>query len=208
MYGTLFWNAGGNPSFPLRLCEGIHSDIHEGLADVVVIAEPLDQAAKREVLAHRSRMITQQPEGYLQWSDSGIMVERVDPRAALTIANAELAERILKIRHGDQLVRDVIVPAGGEVEVKGLPEGILRVVAASQSRAEAWIYVTPWPSSVTGGNCRYSFELPLGRYRLRGWHPYAGERSMLVTVRPHRKVTPRSDLKFGVERQTAGRVPF
>jgi hypothetical protein len=94
-------------------------------------------------------------------------------------------------------VRTVSVAAHGEAEVLALPEGILRVQSATS--VEGWVYVTPWPSDVTGGNCRYEFEVPVGRYRLLGWRPYGGERSLVVRAR-ETKHPPRSDLKFDSRR--------
>jgi len=48
---------------------------------------------------------------------------------------------------------------------------------------DGWIYVTPWPSRVLRRPGRETFDVPNGRYRLRGWHPRGGERSVIVTAR-------------------------
>jgi hypothetical protein len=71
-----------------------------------------------------------------------------------------------------------------------------RVVdAANETRA--WIYVTPYPASVSSGNCRFAFDhLPPGRYRLNGWHPFEGTRARWVMV-GHRGAIRLTPLLYG-----------
>ena len=174
VYGTLLW-IDDPPAFPARFCEGVHSD-DAGLADVVVIAEPLDRSARD---ALRARQSTDQAE--LDWDeDRAVRVASVSPNGALAINNQTGRELKLKLFAGDRPLQTAIVSPSGVATVHGLPEGIVRVV--SDTSVEGWVYVTPFPSRVTAGNCRYMFEVPIGRYRVRGWHPYAGERSITVAI--------------------------
>ena len=198
LYGTLFWTSRRDPPYPARYCEGIHTDLYEGLEDVVVIAEPLEPSARKVLLARRSDLFSGDANGDLEWNeDRPVRTGRVAPKGVLSIVNQMDTERTLQLFRDGTLVRTVVVPKGAEAEVRDLPEGVVRVWADS-TKAEGWVYVTPWPSFVTSGNCRYSFEVPFGRYRLRGWHPYGGERTMVVRVRRTRR-PPRSDLKFPIE---------
>src|SRR5262249_16441569 len=88
------------------------------------------------------------------------------------------SERTLRFFRGDELLQTV--EPGEERRVR-LPEGIIKVV--DDHDLVGWVYVTPYPTRVSGGNCRFMFpELPPGRYRLRGWHPRGGERSQIVDV--------------------------
>src|SRR5262249_47344114 len=61
-----------------------------------------------------------------------------------------------------------------------------------------WVFVTPFPSRVSQGNCRFVFgDLPAGRYRLRGWHPTEGRRSRTVNVKVDAKVVVVTPLIYG-----------
>jgi hypothetical protein len=174
VYGTLLW-IDDPPAFPARFCEGVHSD-DAGLADVVVIAEPLDRPARD---ALRARQPTDQVE--LDWDeDRAVRVASVSPNGALAITNRTGRELKLKLFARDRLVLTAIASPAGVTTLHDLPEGILRV--ESDASVEGWVYVTPFPSQVTAGNCRYMFEVPIGRYRVRGWHPFAGERSITVAI--------------------------
>jgi hypothetical protein len=195
IYGTLLWTSDKPPAFRARFCEGTHSDRFEGLADVVVVAEPLDAAAKRALLATHSRMAGQDGDSELDWYDDRIVVGKADPRSKLTVSNLADGPRTLRILDGTKVVREIVIASMGDAEVTGLPEGVLRVTAVDQPSSEGWIYVTPWPSSVTGGNCRWSFEVPFGRYRVHGWHPFGGERSVPYSARKT-NVPPPCPLKF------------
>lgn len=65
------------------------------------------------------------------------------------------------------------------------------------NQVRAWIYVTPYPAAVSGGNCRFWFsDLPSGRYRLHGWHPFEGRRARSVVV-AKRKAVRLTPLLYG-----------
>lgn len=192
IYGTLLWTRNEPPTFQARFCDGTHGGA-VGLADVVVVAEPLDAAAQRALLAAPSRRTSDQE---LSWYDDRIVVGTSDPLGKLTIVNAAAGSRTLKILDESEVVRELVLAPDASAEVTGLPEGVLRVVAVERPGSVGWIYVTPWPSSVTNGNCRWSFAVPYGHYRVHGWHPYGGERTILYTVRKTH-VPPRCPLTFG-----------
>lgn len=173
IYGTLLWTGDQPPEFRARFCEGVHSDRFEGLADVVVIAEPLDAAGKH----------ARGGDSELEWYDDRIVVGSADPHSTLTITNLAHGPRTLRMFDGTKVVRELAIASMGHVDVTGLPEGVLHVTEADRPGSEGWIYVTPWPSAVTGGNCRWIFEVPLGRYRVHAWHPFGGERSVACTAR-------------------------
>jgi hypothetical protein len=139
LYGTVVW-AGPPPKFNYEGCElhdfdiEGHDEVTGGLADVVVVAEPLDPATQKWFHAHPAN------QGELDWSGPP----------------------------GDRVA--VIAPGAWS-------EGIHHVVIDG---VLGWLVVTPYPAAVSGGNCRFAFNVPGGRYRLRGWHPRAGERARIV----------------------------
>jgi hypothetical protein len=174
VYGTLLW-IDDAPAFPARWCEGMHTDT-PGLADVVVIAEPLDPAAREHLLARHS-----DDHAELEWDENrALRVATVSPRDAIDIRNETGRELTLRVSGGGRLLETVKAPPSGTITLSGLPAGLVHIV--SNASVEGWVYVTPFPATVTTGNCRYSFDVPAGRYRVRGWHPYAGERSITVAV--------------------------
>ena len=137
----------------LRECRFLlQTDLFNGLADVVVIAEPLDPAAQSSLQKHQSRMVTQDPDGALWWLDRRVMVASVSPRGTLTLHNEEDSARTLRIRRDNTPVRELTIPPHAEVAIQDLPQGILRVTSATDPAVEGWIYGTPWPSSVSGGS--------------------------------------------------------
>jgi hypothetical protein len=182
IYGTLLWTSDTPPAFRARLSE-THSDRFEGLDDVVVVAEPLDDAARNALRAAHSRMAGQDGDSELDWYDDRIVVGKADPRSKLTVNNFADGPRTLRIFNGPSVVHEVVIAAMGHADISGLPEGTLRVTALERPGSEGWIYVTPWPSDVTTGNCRWSFEVPYGNYRVHGWHPYGGERWVAYEAR-------------------------
>jgi hypothetical protein len=190
IYGTLLWTSDEPPAFRARFCEGTHSDRFDGLADVVVVAEPLDAAAKRVLLATHSDMAGQDGDSELDWYDDRLVVGKADPRSKLTISNLAAGPRTLRILDGTKLVRELVIASMSDADVTALPEGVLRVTAVEQPGSEGWIYVTPWPSSVTAGNCRWSFEVPFGRYVVKGWHPFGGERTVACSAAKTRVPPP------------------
>jgi len=196
LYGTLFWTSRRDPPYPAQYCEGIHSDVYQGLEDVVVIAEPLEPSARKMLLATQAAdIISDDANGVLDWEEHRLVrTARVAPQGILSIVNHTDGERTLQVFRDGTLVRTVVIPTRAEAAIRDLPEGVLRVWDAA-TKVEGWVYVTPWPSHITSGNCRYSFYVPFGRYRLRGWHPYGGERTLVVKVRRTTR-PPRSDLKF------------
>jgi hypothetical protein len=157
--GTVVW-AGPPPKFANAGCEVHdyeiqgHDEVTGGLADAVVVAEPLDPATQKWFHAHPA---------------NGVDVDWSGPPGA----------------------RVAVVAPGAWSE--GIHHALVDGVAG-------WLYVTPYPASVSGGNCRFVFEVPRGRYRLHGWHPKAGERARVVDVpvviRGH-EVSPMWLLMFG-----------
>jgi hypothetical protein len=188
--GTVLW-AGPMPSWiHCELCRSLcevhytpFDDVDVGLANVVLIAEPLSHKTQAQFRAH--------PRGPDEWADTRYhgpfgwarfiwepddpeIVGFAHPAAPLLVDS----ERELRFYRGDELLQTI--EPGEEIRVT-LPEGIIKVV--DDHDRVGWVYVTPYPAQVSGGNCRFMFtELPPGRYRLRGWHPRGGARSLIVDV--------------------------
>jgi hypothetical protein len=155
-----------------------HVDV-DGGSGVVIIVEPLDGSVRRDI-AKRGPMGN---ADVLWWDEeSERRIARAFPMGRILLHNPIGDAQDFEIWRGKRLVRRVTVGAHADLEVRDLPEGILRVRRVG-SVLDGWIYVTPWPSRVLRNQGRReSFAVPFGRYKLRGWHPSGGERAVIVTA--------------------------
>jgi hypothetical protein len=170
-----------------------------GLDDVVVIAQPLSPATQRLFRARKHSLDEDNFETFY-WGDGdsggSTRVATVAPDVPLEFHNVTRQAATVRVLRGLTLVIELALPPKASVKAP-LPEGLLRVVGPDGKFA-GWIYVTPYPAWVSGGNCRFSFShLPGGRYRLRGWHPREGTRSRIVDVRARAKVVKLTPLIYG-----------
>jgi hypothetical protein len=176
-----------------------HPNVTGGLDDVVVVAEPVSHETQR-LLRERKRSPDEEGFETFYWSDgsngSSTRVGTVAPGVPLEFHNLTRKAANVSILQGRNLVKEVSLPPQASVKVP-LPEGLLRVVGPD-TKIAGWIYVTPYPAMVSGGNCRFSFShLPGGHFRLRGWHPREGTRSRIVNVRVGAKVVRLTPLIYG-----------
>jgi hypothetical protein len=181
LHGTVAW-AGRAPEFADEGCaiqdadSAGHPEITGGLAHVVVIAEPLAPQLQKVYRRPPPRPGTPPARlRLLDWSAMlGVPIATAVPGVALSVRSLVT----LRFFAGDKLLATLAPsPTDGRIV---LPEGIVKVV--DERGGLGWIYVTPYPSRISSGTCRFSFVLPAGRYRLRGWHPRAGERSLEIDV--------------------------
>jgi hypothetical protein len=150
----------------------------DGADDLVIVVEPID-AHQRESLGRVAAF--ERPE-VLWWDESRpTRLARVRPRGRLALHNPVPAPQTFELFRGKRLWARVIAEAHADVELRDLPDGIVRVRRVG-STVDGWIYVTPWPSRVLHADRRETFNVPFGRYRLRGWNPRGGERSVVVTA--------------------------
>ena len=174
--GTVAW-AGAAAASDLNLgdihafdIEG-HPEVTAGLEDAVVIAEPLDSGVQRWFQTHA-------PEGRaLNWDTSH------ENRVATTAPEVSLAVSstvALRFYLGNKLVQTVAASRGDSDSHIKLPAGIIRVL--DSAGRVGWVYVTPYPTQVSNGKCRFLFHVPHGRYRLRAWHPRLGEQVRTVSI--------------------------
>jgi hypothetical protein len=159
-----------------RECCG-HLEV-DGSDDLVIVVEPIDGGTRKE-LAERG------PKGssdVMWWDESRSQrLARAYPMGRFTLHNPVGDTVDFEIYRGKKLWRRVSVGAHADLEVRELPEGILRVRRVGGD-VDGWVYVTPWPSRVTHTARHETFNVPSGRYRLRGWHPHGGERSVVVVA--------------------------
>lgn len=171
-----------------------HPEVTAGLEKAVVIAEPLDAAAKGWLRRQRPE------EQGLSWNPVR------ENRVAATAPSVPLAvhsDIALRLFLGGKLLQTL---AASERESSViLPEGIVRVLDA-QDRV-GWVYVTPDPAAVSGGNCRFSFRVPQGRYRLRAWHPRLGQQERVVQVDGRPRVRLQLLIFRRAQRDRAGAQP-
>jgi hypothetical protein len=198
--GTVVWSGKRPPpEVDTNDCE-IHyrdvegrNDINGGLGGVVLIAEPLDEANASWFRAHPPRDWRSWDlfEGALLswWPDSHEPMASVQPGVPLEVET----KVALRFYAGDRVVA-TLTPKGDGGKVV-LPEGIVRV--ADDNGHTGWVYVSPWPMRISGGNCRFSFHLPPGRYRLTGWHPHLGARSRKFSLSANAKFSPLRLMVFG-----------
>jgi hypothetical protein len=176
-----------------------HPGVQTGLANVVVVAQPLGRENQRWFHEHPSES---DEDAELDWDEQlSPPVVAVPSSRSLVIRNKFGIDRQLFVYRGRARVETIEIGANAEQKVT-LPEGIVRLGDAT-SGAKAWVYVSPYPAWVTSGNCRFAFSnLPPGRYRLTGWHPRAGRRSREFPVR-RRGIHYLTPLLFGATAQDA-----
>jgi hypothetical protein len=150
----------------------------DGADDLVIVVEPID-AHQRESLGRVA--VLERPE-VLWWDESRpTRLARVRPHGRLALHNPVPEPQTFELFRGKRVLARVTAEAHADVELRDLPEGIVRVRRVGSS-VDGWIYVTPWPSRVLHAERRETFNVPFGRYRLRGWNPRGGERSVVVTA--------------------------
>ena len=150
----------------------------DGGDGLVIAVEPLDGEARR-ALARRGPFAL--PD-VLWWDESRPeRIARAVPRGRVALHNPVPASADFEIWQGKKLWRRVTVEAHADFELRDLPEGILRLRRVG-GVVDGWIYVTPWPSRVLRAATHETFAVPVGRYRLHGWHPRGGERTALVVA--------------------------
>jgi hypothetical protein len=154
-----------------------HIDV-DGGGDLLIIVEPID-GATRKTIAQRG------PKGtsdVMWWDESRPQrIARAFPMGRFTLHNPVGDVQQFELWRGKKLWRRVEVGAHADLEVRDLPEGILRVRRVG-GEVDGWVYVTPWPSRVMRTERHETFAVPNGRYRLHGWHPRGGERSVVVVA--------------------------
>lgn len=156
---------------------GGHIDV-DGGDGLVIAVEPLDAEARR-TLARRGPFAL--PD-VLWWDEAAAeRIARAVPNGRVALHNPVPAGADFEIWHGKKLWRRVTVEAHADFELRELPEGILRVRRVGGA-VDGWIYVTPWPSRILRARTHETFNVPNGRYRLHGWHPHGGERSVIVVA--------------------------
>ncbi|HEX8953806.1 MAG TPA: hypothetical protein VF945_18235, partial [Polyangia bacterium] len=150
----------------------------DGGDGLVITVEPLDADARR-LLARRGAFAL--PD-VLWWDESRPeRIARAFPLGRVALHNPVGASADFELWRGKRLWRRVTVEAHADCELRELPEGVVRVRRVGSS-VDGWIYVTPWPSRVLGKAAHETFDVPAGRYRLHGWHPRGGERSVVVVA--------------------------
>jgi hypothetical protein len=160
---------------PGECCGHIEVD---GGDDLVIVVEPLEAATRRQVAARGPRGISD----VMWWDESRPQrLARAFPMGRFTLHNPIGDEQEYELWRGKKLWRRVAVGAHADLEVRELPEGILRVRRVGGD-VDGWVYVTPWPSRVMHRERHATFNVPNGRYKLRGWHPRGGERSVVVVA--------------------------
>ena len=160
---------------PGECCGHIEVD---GGDDLVIIVEPLEAATRRQVAARGPRGSSD----VMWWDESRpTRLARAFPLGRFTLHNPVAESVDFDIFRGKKLWRRVTVGAHADLMVDDLPEGVLRVRRVGGD-VDGWVYVTPWPSRVMRSARHEVFDVPHGRYRLRGWHPRGGERSVVVVA--------------------------
>jgi hypothetical protein len=150
----------------------------DGADDLVIVVEPIDRH-QRESLGRVAAF--ERPE-VLWWDETRpTRLARVRPHGRLALHNPVPEPLSFELFRGKRRLARVTAEAHSDVELGDLPEGIVRVRRVG-STVDGWIYVTPWPSRVLHAERRETFNVPFGRYRLRGWNPRGGERSVVVTA--------------------------
>jgi len=150
----------------------------DGRDDVVIIVEPIEGAARRELADSGAKGL---PD-VMWWDESRpTRLARAFPLGRFTLHNPVAESVDFDIFRGKKLWRRVTVGAHADLMVDDLPEGVLRVRRVGGD-VDGWVYVTPWPSRVMHRERHATFNVPNGRYKLRGWHPRGGERSVVVVA--------------------------
>jgi len=150
----------------------------DGGSGVVLVVEPLDRQVRRALARRGSFGMAD----VLWWSEeSEQRIARAYPMGRIALHNPIGDAQDFELWRGKRLIRRVTVGAHADLELRDLPEGIVRIRRVGSS-LDGWIYVTPWPSRVLRKPGRETFDVPFGRYKLRGWHPSGGERSVIVTA--------------------------
>ncbi len=168
-----------------------HPEVTAGLEHAVVIAEPLDAVAKSWLRTQR------EVESALAWNPTrASRVAATAPEVPLRVST----DTPLRFFLGDKLLQTL--PAADESPIT-LPSGIIRVLDAQGH--VGWVYVTPHPSGISHGNCRFRFRVPQGHYRLRAWHPRLGEQQRVVRV-DGRTAVPLQLLIFRPGKRGRGRL--
>ena len=173
--GTVLWAGKGTRNCEVHGfdMEG-HPGVKGGLDNVVVVAEPVSIETQRLFREHpRPPDAGRSPDGPL----GGLAPHQRHDGCARRVRVLQRFREPAHIRFflGRVLLKEFSL-APKEIKTTTLAEGLVRLVE-THTRMSRWVFVTPYPSSVSEGNCRFVFsELPGGRYRLRGWHPTEGRR--------------------------------
>jgi hypothetical protein len=198
--GTVLWAGRSRQWLPHDDCEVHafdmegHPGVETGLGNVVVVARPLGRTNQDWFREHG--WADDADDTAIDWDEEPFSpVVAVALGRALVIRNERTIARQLRVYRGRELVETIEIDAKAEQKVT-LSQGVFRIVDPA-SRTKAWAYVTPYPATVSNGNCRFVFSnLPFGRYRLTGWHPRAGSRSREFPVQK-RKINVLTPLLFG-----------
>ena len=138
----------------------------------MIVVEPIDPH-QRESLGRVAAF--ERPE-VLWWDETRPMrLARARPHGRLALHNPVPEPQSFALFRGKRRFLRVTAEAHADVELRDLPEGIVRVRRVG-STVDGSIYVTPWPSRVLRADRRETFDVPFGRYRLRGWNPHGGKR--------------------------------
>jgi len=198
--GTVLWAGKGTRNCEVHGfdMEG-HPGVKGGLDNVVVIAEPVSIETQRLFREHPRQTDHGDPETVYWLPDP--RVATVAPGERLELHNDSGKPAHIRFFLGRVLLKELSL-APKEITTTTLPEGLVRLVDP-HTRISGWVFVTPYPSSVSEGNCRFVFsDVPGGRYRLRGWHPTEGRRSRTVNVKVDAKVVVVTPLIYGAETPT------
>jgi hypothetical protein len=196
--GTVLW--AGNPNrsdcethaFEM---EG-HRGVNGGLANVVVVAEPVSPETQRQFRDHPRQTDASEPDIFF-WNADALTRVAV-PDAPFRFSNDSKAPAHILFSRGRVVIKELAL-ARDETKTIELPEGLVRAVDP-HTRISGWVFVTPYPSKVSEGNCSFVLDdLPAGRYRLRGWHPSEGRQSRTVNVRDDAKGRVPTPLIYGRE---------
>lgn len=145
--------------------------------DMVALLEPLDGARTAVGIQAPLRIRT--------------VGKRFVPRVAITTPGSEVAfpnqdhilHNVFSVTPGNLFDTGTYEP-GDSPKVRVRQTGLVKLYCNvhHQMNAFLWVVDTPWASVLDGsGNLRFA-NLPAGRYRLRLWHPEAGEQSWTVQI--------------------------
>lgn len=147
------------------------------LQDVVAMLEPLDAVRPRVPALPLQRIRT--------------VGKRFAPRVAIATPGTEVA-----FPNQDHILHNVFSVTPGNVfdtghyepgdapRVRVRQPGLVKLYCNvhHQMNAFLWVVDTPWAKVLEGTGALGFSNLTAGRYRLRLWHPEAGERSWTLTV--------------------------
>ena len=170
---------------------GGRTDVSGGLSHVVVAVEPLAGGAKPSSShsharshQHAAAATAAPPADIIDWDFARApFLFTAHPHVATGVRSPVT----LRFFANDKLLATVPPSPNGDARVV-LPAGAVKIL--DDRGSIGWVFVTPYMARLSNGNCRFSFLLAPGHYRLRAWHPQAGERTLEVAVAPHETAPP------------------